>query len=326
MKLIRIRDQKHREARGNRPGTPENSQETFSETGKMAVFIKRSAGKDESNGGSPLTGPSLRRGEIMTRIITRLSILILLVCGVYSEAFASSICPYFKLKLTQISSSQVQVTWTWAGGLEPDRMTLVIQRTPYMIQNSADVVTIENAPLTGTYIDTPPEPDLVYHYNTEVEVDNLYCQSKRYAVAFGNIIYRPGRGNAALYPGQNYCPAALVKQAARTINGGRSRTGRLKVHKKLQWGAQAHAAEMAHLETPSYRGLIERIQEIGYTPHGIGEAIAVGTFTGKGVVRHWLRDPTIRNYIRGSASMTMGTACVQDAEGIQWWALGIGQR
>ncbi|NMC61888.1 MAG: hypothetical protein GYA55_01830 [SAR324 cluster bacterium] len=128
---------------------------------------------------------------------------------------------------------------------------------------------MKNIPLSGSIIDTLPQADQVYHYNTEVEVNRLYCQSRCYPLAFGNVTFRPGRGNAALYPGLTYCPPEFVKEGIRLINSKRSKSRRLKVYGKLRWAAQAHAAEMAYLYSPSYFGYIERIQETGYTPHSL---------------------------------------------------------
>lgn len=242
------------------------------------------------------------------------------------SAYAYSPCPYFNVKVRQISTTQAQISWQWISGLKPPKMNISILRTPYLIEEPVYVQTVKDAPLSGSIIDTPPQADQVYHYNTEVEVDGLYCQSRMYPLAFGNVKYRPGRGNAVLYPGQTYCPAEFVKLGIRLINSKRKKMKKLRVYGKLRWAAQAHAAEMAYLYSPSYVGFIERIQETGYTPHSTAEGVGAGHETAQLVVSDWMSQSSIRSGIRGSTSVTMGLACVVDQTGMKWWALAIGQR
>lgn len=243
-----------------------------------------------------------------------------------SIAYAYSPCPFFELALKEISPTEVQVSWKWVSGLKPSNMTLSILRTAYLIEEPVEAFTIRNAPLSGSFKDTPPQPDHIYHYNTEVEVDGLYCQSRRYAVAFGDIAFSPGRGTAPLYSGQAYCDAKTLRDALRVINARRGKRSKLKLYQKLRWAAQAQSAEMAHLQNLTYIGLIERVQETGYTPHALGQAISVSPGPFRAVFNSWMKSKTIKNYVLSAASITDGLACVTDQSGNRWWTLVIGQR
>lgn len=262
----------------------------------------------------------------MKRAAINIALIMALFCIGVSVGHALSPCPYFTVKVEQISTTQAKLSWQWVSGLKPTKMNLSILRTPYLLEDPVIVQTVKNAGLSGSIIDTPPQADSVYHYNTEVEVDGLYCQSKRYPLAFGNIKYRPGRGNAVLFPGQTYCPAQVVKEGVSLVNSKRSRNRKLKVYSKLRWAAQAHAAEMAYLYSASYIGFIERVQETGYTPHSLVTGVGAGRETAQLVFADWMSQSAIRRGIRASASVTVGLACVIDQVGSKWWALAIGQR
>lgn len=102
----------------------------------------------------------------------------------------------------------------------------------------------------------------------------------------------------------------------------------LQVSRKLQEAAQKHAEDMAERAEMTHKGEdgstpAERIKAEGYRYRRVGENIAYGQFSNKGVMEGWLDSPPHKKNILGSFSQ-IGVGHAKSKDGTPYWCVTFG--
>jgi len=129
---------------------------------------------------------------------------------------------------------------------------------------------------------------------------------------------------------------AAAQKAARKVvnltNAQRIRAGcpRVTISAALSRAARAHSREMAARRRMSHvgangRDFVARARAQGYR-YSMGENIAYGFRSPRGVVRAWTRSPGHRRNLLNCQARKIGVGVARSAKGVRYWTQVFGSR